>query len=106
LNLALSFALDRLFNAFFGMSIFDLAQMSAQLAEAGGAAGPGSDNPVAAAISPFDLLSFYLIAQALYMTTLGPLFAIVAIAFRTCTGWVPAAPGNLPARRPDDHSGA
>jgi hypothetical protein len=102
LNLVLSVALDRLFNAFFGMSIFDLAQMSAQLAASGGAAGPGGDNPIAAAISPLDLLSFYLIAQALYMATLGPLFAIVAIAFRTCTGWVPGPSGNLPASPRND----
>jgi hypothetical protein len=30
------------------------------------------------------------------------LFAIVALAFRTCTGWVPEGGGGLPAAPEDD----
>ncbi|MGF1593250.1 MAG: hypothetical protein ACFCUW_08230 [Kiloniellaceae bacterium] len=55
------------------------------------------------ALPPMALVSMKMIFEALNMVVLAVLFGIVALAFRTCTGWVPAPSSNLPAPPPDDH---
>ena len=52
---------------------------------------------VLAQVSPVALVAVNLTLEVLSMAVLAVLYSIVALAFRTCTGWVPAAPGNLPA---------
>jgi hypothetical protein len=54
-----------------------------------------------AAIPPVTLISVKMIFEALTMVVLAVLFGIVALAFRTCTGWVPDG-GGLPAAPGDD----
>lgn len=54
------------------------------------------------AISPVTLISVKMIFEALTMVVLAVLFGIVALAFRTCTGWVPDSGGNLPTAPDDD----
>jgi len=113
LLLAVVLLSNQLFAGFFGVSLFEFVALTAS-----GAAptndtlsplGGGGEMPH---ISPLPLLSFKIISEALCMAALAPLFSIIAIAFRTCTGWVPAGPGNLPAapdttqdNGPDDRSG-
>jgi hypothetical protein len=55
-----------------------------------------------AAIPPVTLISVKMIFEALTMVVLAVLFGIVALAFRTCTGWVPDGGGNLPSVPGDD----
>jgi hypothetical protein len=43
-----------------------------------------------------------MITEALSMAVLAVLYSIVALAFRTCTGWVPAAAATLPAAPQDE----
>lgn len=54
-----------------------------------------------AAIPPVTLISVKMIFEALTMVVLAVLFGIVALAFRTCTGWVPDSGSSLPAERQD-----
>lgn len=54
------------------------------------------------ALPPMTLVSMKMIFEALNMVVLAVLFGIVALAFRTCTGWVPATSTNLPAPPRDD----
>jgi hypothetical protein len=54
------------------------------------------------ALPPMALVSMKMIFEALNMVVLAVLFGIVALAFRTCTGWVPATSTNLPAPPRDD----
>ena len=55
-----------------------------------------------AAIPPVTLISVKMIFEALTMVVLAVLFGIVALAFRTCTGWVPDGSGNLPSAPGED----
>jgi|GEM_PF-997391 len=48
-----------------------------------------------AQLPPIAVLSVKLIFDLLLMAVLAVLITIVALAFRTCTGWVPAAPGAI-----------
>jgi hypothetical protein len=54
------------------------------------------------ALPPMTLVSMKMTFEALNMVVLAVLFGIVALAFRTCTGWVPATSTNLPAPPRDD----
>jgi hypothetical protein len=49
------------------------------------------------AIPPVTLISVKMILEALTMVVLAVLVGIVALAFRTCTGWVPDSGAGLPA---------
>ena len=87
-----------LFFAALGISLFDLAALQASgqpLDEA--TLGQLAEDGRAIEVSPLISLSLKMVSEALSMIVLAVLFAIVALAFRTCTGWVPAQPGNLPA---------
>jgi len=102
-----------LFTALFGLSLFEFVTLPANGGPpTDGALSPRGGGGEMPEFSPLALLSFKMISEALCMAALAPLFSIVAIAFRTCTGWVPAGPGNLPAapdatqdNGPDDRSG-
>jgi hypothetical protein len=98
LMLAVSLLVSALFTAVVGVSLFDLAEM-----QMGGAPAPDAgvgqltDDGQALAVSPLATLSLKMITEALSMAVLAVLYSIVALAFRTCTGWVPAGPATLPA---------
>ncbi|HEY9548995.1 MAG TPA: hypothetical protein VIR45_05790, partial [Kiloniellaceae bacterium] len=47
---------------------------------------------------------FDLIAAVANFLSFAVLFSLLCLAFRRCTGWVPAASGNLPARAHPDGS--
>ena len=88
LYLLLSIVLGQIFAILIGVPVAAIA-----------AAGPGNPEiiaQIAAQISPVAVMAVVMISFALLMAVLAVLFAIVAIAFRTCTGWVPAGPQNLP----------
>src|SRR3546814_2931715 len=70
---------------------------------------PGAELPPPAEIAPREsasavaILLFDLIAAVANFLSFAVLFSLLCLAFRRCTGWVPAASGNLPARaHPDD----
>jgi len=94
LFLAVAYLASMLFAAVIGISLFDLAALQ----RGDGALAEGGTPPE---ISPMAALSLKMITEALTMAVMAVLYTIVALAFRTCTGWVPAG-GNLPARRNDD----
>lgn len=105
LLLVISLVVSFLFTALVGVSLFDLAAMGAggvPGASVDEGAGPGE--PLE--ISPLTTLSLKMITEALTMAAMAVLYTIVALAFRTCTGWVPA---NLPTvsddDEPDDNAG-
>ena len=95
LFLAVAYLASMLFAAVIGISLFDLAAL--QRGE--GTLTEGGTPPE---ISPIAALSLKMITEALTMAVMAVLYTIVALAFRTCTGWVPAG-GNLPARRDDNN---
>ncbi|WP_193366571.1 hypothetical protein [Pelagibius marinus] len=100
LFLIVAIAVSLLFDALIGISLFDVASLQAGApgapeARLGEITGEGGD----LAISPLKTLSLKMITEALTMGVLAVLYSIVALAFRRCTGWVPAAPAGPPADR-------
>ncbi len=103
LFLIVAIVVSLLFDVLLGVSLFDIAAQQAGTAGAPDAgvsesAGQGED----LAISPLKTLALKMITEALTMVVLAVLYTIVALAFRRCTGWVPAT--NPPA--PTDDSGS
>ncbi len=99
---AVAYIASMLFAAVIGVSLFDIAAM-----QRSGAASPGmlGESGALPEISPIAALSLKMITEALTMAVMGVLYTIVALAFRTCTGWVPAGGGTLPAAT-DDGNGS
>lgn len=79
--LAIMMVVSLLFGALLGVSLFDVAAMQAH----GGL-------PEGVTVPPLAMLCVKVIAEALFMAALAVQFSIVALAFRTCTGWVPGGP--------------
>ncbi|MGF1592382.1 MAG: hypothetical protein ACFCUW_03830 [Kiloniellaceae bacterium] len=104
LMLAVSLLVSALFTAVVGVSLFDLAAV-----QMGGTPAPGAgqltDDGQALEVSPIATLTLKMVTEALSMAVLAVLYSIVALAFRTCTGWVPAAPATLPAPQDEDRNG-
>jgi len=98
LFLAVAYLASMLFAAVIGISLFDLAAL-----QRGGepAANLMTDSGAPPEISPMAALSLKMVTEALTMAVMAVLYTIVALAFRTCTGWVPAGGGTLPAERDD-----
>jgi hypothetical protein len=95
LMLAVMMIVSFLFLAVAGISLFDLAAM-----EGAGSLRPGDSFN----FSPLATLSLKMIAEALTMGVLAVLCAIIALAFRRCTGWVPAAAPPAPSDEAGDDS--
>ncbi|WP_340116569.1 hypothetical protein [Pelagibius sp. 7325] len=91
LFLAVAYLASMLFAAVIGISLFDLAALQ----RGDGGLAEGGTPPE---ISPMAALSLKMVTEALTMAVMAVLYTIVALAFRTCTGWVPAG-GDLPVRR-------
>lgn len=77
------------------------------LSEVIGPVGPGSQSapppqPSGEAPSVAALLFVNAVAALFNFVCFAVLFSLLSLAFRTCTGWVPAVPGNLP-RLPHDN---
>ncbi|MEO3427632.1 hypothetical protein AAFN88_02165 [Pelagibius sp. CAU 1746] len=105
LMLAVTMIVSLLFVALLGVSLYDMAALQAGAAGAPEARvseirGPGED----LAVSPLATLSVKMTAEALTMGVLAVLYSIVALAFRTCTGWVPAARPPVPSDDAGDDS--
>ena len=98
LYLILSIIVGQAFVAFIGPSV-----MSVIMLQPGGMpdlSDPAASQALVDALSQIPhvaVLSVKMIFDVLLMAVLAVLFSIVALAFRTCTGWVPATPVNLPA---------
>jgi len=106
LYLILSIIVGQAFVALIGTSVFSIAATQpggvAQLSD------PVASDALVEALSkipPVAVLSVKIIFDLLLMIVLAVLFTIVALAFRTCTGWVPAGPANLPATQDDEDEG-
>ncbi len=87
LMLAIMMIVSLLFVALLGFSLFDVMAMQQ------GGLQPGDTFPFE--ISPLAMLCIKMITEALFMAAMAVQFSIVAIAFSRCTGWVPAAPGEI-----------
>jgi hypothetical protein len=85
-----------LLESLFGVSLSELVpalpEPGAELPPDPAVATP-AEPPSAAAILVFDL-----VAAVGNLLSFAVLFSLLSLAFRTCTGWVPAAADNLPAR--------
>lgn len=87
-----------------GLLGISLAQMLETASEPAGtsalAEGAGGEGPSLAAA-----LLFNLVAIVLNFLSFAVMFSLLSLAFRTCTGWVPAGGGKLPAERRDEGDG-
>jgi hypothetical protein len=102
-----------LLESLFGVSLSELVPALPEP----GAAPPGAGQPdpalpdaagatQAEAPSVAAILVFDLVAAVGNLLSFAVLFSLLSIAFRTCTGWVPAAPDNLPARTEEEGPGS
>ncbi len=103
LYIVLSLIVAQLFVMIIGISASDIAALQAAM---GSGNAPEALEEVFGSVPPESVFTVKVIVDALFMAVLAVFFTIVATAFRICTGWVPAAPANLPAAPEDeDHDG-
>jgi hypothetical protein len=69
-----------------------------------GAEPPSVDRAETEAPSAAAIVLSSAIAAAFNLLSFAVLFSLLSLAFRTCTGWVPAAPANLPTA-PEEKAG-
>jgi hypothetical protein len=94
-----------LFDSLFGISITQM--LPAPGGELPTTAPPPSDSLPQEAPSVFAVLLFDLVAAVTNFLSFAVLFSLLCLAFRTCTGWVPAGPASLPAApRDEDRDGS
>jgi len=87
LYLGVTIIVGELFVALIGVPIAAVAALGPENAESVG--------EILAQVSPFAVIAVMFAFHALVMVVLAVMFTIVAMAFRTCTGWVPAAPAAV-----------
>ncbi len=87
LYILLSIILNQVFTMLIGMRVAAVAALGPQNADVLA--------QMATQVSPVAVVTAMMISTALPMAVLAVLFSIVAIAFRTCTGWVPAASATV-----------
>ncbi|WP_422369020.1 hypothetical protein [Pelagibius sp.] len=96
-----------LFQMLLGVSIGELMPAPGQGLPgevAPGAATPGSAVSPREAPSILSVVFFNVISTVANFLSFAVLFSLLCLAFRTCTGWVPASGGNLPAGPLEDEN--
>jgi hypothetical protein len=102
LSFAVAMIASWLFFSALGISLADIAALQAEMAAAPAGSAPMLTDVIdLESISPVAVVSANLAVIALCMAVLAVLYSIVALAFRTCTGWVPASAAKLPTARYD-----
>ena len=87
LYLLVSLIFEQIFAALIGAPMAAIAELAAQ--------DPEMVRQMLAEVSPVAIIAVMMIFAAMTLAVLAVEFTIVAIAFRTCTGWVAALPGQI-----------
>lgn len=96
------FVFNQLFAMLIGVPLLTIAELAPQ--------DPEALQRLVGDVAPFAMVAVMMIFTVMVLAVLAVEFTIVALAFRTCTGWVPAAPGQIAAvfgeePRDDDEDG-